>query len=162
MADTRQITPTGPGTIGGRTHSRKRAAQRRGRDLPGHDDRLLSRHTSERGVEAGQTEAGERPAPFVCRDVACVYRTEAATRAAARRRDPELREERAPTGPDDGSAAGFKRRQVQLEGSRATYYHGWPRRGDRALGKEDRTGLPARPSSLLEGGCHGTTRRGVP
>ena len=74
MADTRQITPTGPGTIGGRTHSRKRAAQRRGRDLPGHDDRLLSRHTSERGVEAGQTEAGERPASFVCRDVACVHR----------------------------------------------------------------------------------------
>ena len=111
MADTRQITPAGPGTIGGRTHSRKRAAQRRGRDLPGHDDRLLSRHTSERGVEAGQTEAGERPAPFVCRDVACVYRTEAATRAAARRRDPELREERAPM-----TRVGFKREQVTTGG----------------------------------------------
>ena len=155
MVGTRPITSIGGRgwTVGGRTHSERRAAAAARTGPSGTWCPAVKPAHVWSGVEAGRTEAGERPASFVCRDVACVYRTEAVTRAAARRRDPELREERAPTGPDDGSAAGFKRRQVQLEGSRATYNHGWqPRRGDRALGKEDRTGFTGTSLLIIEGG----------
>ena len=115
------------------------------------------------GGRNGTTEAGERPASFVCRDVACVYRTERGDKSSSKTEGPGGTRRTSAAGTRPSSAVGVKRRQVQLEGSRATYNHGWQlRRGDRALGKEDRTGSPARPSSLLEGECHGTTLREVP
>ena len=175
MVGTRPITSVmKPGTVGSRTHSRKRAAQRRGREPHnGEDgtfrDMVLGCQAGTRlvGGRSGTVGGGGAPAPVVCRGVTrvcvCVPRCDACVEAGTRRRERQhdggarchskAERRRDPTPAPQWAS----RRQVP------TSTDGWqPRRGDRALGKEDRTGSPARPSSLLEGGCHGTTRREVP
>ena len=106
------------------------------------------------GAEAGRTEAGERPASFVCRGVTRVYRPGRGDGSGSTTEGPGVTRRPSADGTRRRTAVGFKRRQVQREGSRGA--------ATGRLGRRTAPASPARPSSSLKGECHGTTLREVP